>query len=500
MRAKLAEIAAPPARASSGWSWRRSSTPAPAPGPLDAVLYDDFVVPDPGPIPFAQLPFDHPIYILYSSGTTGVPKAIVHGAGGTLLQHLKELLLHTDLKPEDRIFYFTTCGWMMWNWQVSALAAGATLVLYDGSPFHPDGNRLFDLAQAGSDQHLRHQRQVHRCPQEGGARARPDPRSVGAARDPLDRLAAGAGELRLRLPEHQAATCTSPRSPAAPTSSPASRSAIRSRRSGAASCRPAGSAWRSRSGTTQGEPVVGEPGELVCTRPFPSMPVALLERSRRQPLPARLLRALPGRLDARRPRRADGARRPDHLRPLGRGAQSGRGADRHRRDLSPGRADPRGDRGARGRPGLGRRSAGRAVRAPGRRREARRRPGRAHQAADPDQLHAAPRAGQDPADRRHPAHDEQQDRRAGGARGDPRPAGQERRRAGQPRSRWSCTAIFTSSGPEPLLEAADGGGCRRGACWSARCGWRCRSRSRCWCLPCSGTWRSGRRCSPGCSG
>ena len=84
---------------------------------------------------------------MYSSGTTGVPKAIVHGAGGTLLQHQKELLLHTDLKPEDRIFYFTTCGWMMWNWQVSALATGATLVLYDGSPFHPDGNRLFDLAQ-----------------------------------------------------------------------------------------------------------------------------------------------------------------------------------------------------------------------------------------------------------------------------------------------------------------------------------------------------------------
>ena len=84
----------------------------------------------PGPIDFAQLPFDHPLYILYSSGTTGVPKCIVHGAGGTLLQHLKEHLLHGDVKPGDRLFYFTTCGWMMWNWLVSGLAAGATLLLY----------------------------------------------------------------------------------------------------------------------------------------------------------------------------------------------------------------------------------------------------------------------------------------------------------------------------------------------------------------------------------
>ena len=94
---------------------------------------------------FERLPFDHPIAILYSSGTTGKPKCIVHGAGGTLLQHLKEHRLHTDLRPGDRMFYFTTCGWMMWNWLVSALASEATLVLYDGSPFHPDGNRLFEL-------------------------------------------------------------------------------------------------------------------------------------------------------------------------------------------------------------------------------------------------------------------------------------------------------------------------------------------------------------------
>jgi acetoacetyl-CoA synthetase len=98
-------------------------------------------------IQFEQLPFDHPLYILYSSGTTGVPKCIVHGAGGTLIQHLKELVLHTDLKRDDRIFYFTTCGWMMWNWLVSSLAVGATVVLYDGSPFCPDGNVLFDMAR-----------------------------------------------------------------------------------------------------------------------------------------------------------------------------------------------------------------------------------------------------------------------------------------------------------------------------------------------------------------
>jgi acetoacetyl-CoA synthetase len=102
---------------------------------------------DAPPLRFEQLPFDHPVYILYSSGTTGVPKCIVHGAGGTLIQHLKEHVLHTDLRRDDRIFYFTTCGWMMWNWLVSALAVGATVVLYDGSPFHPDGRVLFDLAE-----------------------------------------------------------------------------------------------------------------------------------------------------------------------------------------------------------------------------------------------------------------------------------------------------------------------------------------------------------------
>jgi acetoacetyl-CoA synthetase len=117
-------------------------------GLRDAVAWDDFLgAEDPGELEFEQLPFDHPIYIMYSSGTTGVPKCIVHGAGGTLIQHLKELWLHTDLKREDRIFYFTTCGWMMWNWLVSSLTAGATLMLYDGSPFIPDPGAMWKLAQ-----------------------------------------------------------------------------------------------------------------------------------------------------------------------------------------------------------------------------------------------------------------------------------------------------------------------------------------------------------------
>jgi len=114
----------------------------------NAVYYNDFKSSESGlEIKFEQLPFDHPLYIMYSSGTTGLPKCMVQSAGGILIHHLKELVLHTDLKREDTIFYFTTCGWMMWNWLTSSLGVGATLVLFDGNPFHPQAGSLWKMAQ-----------------------------------------------------------------------------------------------------------------------------------------------------------------------------------------------------------------------------------------------------------------------------------------------------------------------------------------------------------------
>ncbi len=114
-----------------------------------ATTLDALIAPHaPQPVTFERLPFNHPVYIMFSSGTTGIPKCIVHGAGGTLLQHLKEHQLQCDLRDGDRLFYFTTCGWMMWNWLASGIASGATLMLFDGSPFAPSPAVLWDYAQA----------------------------------------------------------------------------------------------------------------------------------------------------------------------------------------------------------------------------------------------------------------------------------------------------------------------------------------------------------------
>jgi acetoacetyl-CoA synthetase len=148
--AKLQEIvpSLPSVRATVIASYVGTASDVAASLPSGMAL-DDFIAAFvAGPVAYTPMPFAAPLYVMFSSGTTGVPKCIVHSAGGTLLQHIKEIHLHCGIGDGDRLFYFTTCGWMMWNWLASGLATGATLLLYDGSPFHPDGNILFDYADA----------------------------------------------------------------------------------------------------------------------------------------------------------------------------------------------------------------------------------------------------------------------------------------------------------------------------------------------------------------
>ncbi|MDG1582405.1 acetoacetate--CoA ligase [Pseudomonas sp. GOM6] len=255
-------------------------------------LWQDFyqVGGEPG---FTPVPFEQPLYILYSSGTTGVPKCIVHGVGGTLLQHVKELGLHTDLTNNDTLFYYTTCGWMMWNWLVSGLTLGATLVLFDGSPFHPTAERLIDLIDAENISLFGTSAKFIAALEKAGAKPRETHRlqRLKAILSTGSPLAHESFEYVYR--DIKSDVCLSSISGGTDIVScfalgnptlPVWRGELQ--------CKGLGmdvQVWNEA-----GQPLIGEKGELICARHFPSMPVGFWNDPQGEKFHAAYFETFPG--------------------------------------------------------------------------------------------------------------------------------------------------------------------------------------------------------------